>query len=568
MGTLNAAPFTAPSIVHTATTIRGIACSDMLAPSAVSSATYTLQLDPPALWNSAAGGPGCESAMADACIQPKSTLAPPTTFFPISSAEQPFFTAGVQQDVGVNPTGTAPQIYDYACASGAGLASCGGPAGCVVGGSPACTCSAGSLVLPQAGFTSATGASLGPPGTIQVGQAWAIQGCSASGSFASSPVTTVDFSGGMSFPAQPIIAPSTTGPFTQILGGAGGGLGGVTITNISTDSTPATTELCFTTDLSNPNCTAGVCGGPTTTGVAVGSAGFAAVTGGAGVGVGFQQQCVPTQLGGHAFTCGPPPAGSGVVLTNGGSGYMTPPTVTFSSPGADAGATAATALATLGSVLPSPVVGIQVTNPGSGYLAPPTVTLSGGGGSGAMATVYLSNSVLLLGQQTEPEVLNAVMCSTGQTQSSEATQKFDFKLATPDVTSLTPPAGPTGNLDTSGTIASGQQLLLSTTSNFVGQRIVANTGSSPTDCSGSNGGVSLALNALGGTVGGCNPADDSQPSLPACNGVILTAGSSAALATLPAAGSTVVLNTIACSETSGPTQIPSAPRSSSLLVAQ
>ena len=565
-GTPNAAPFTAPSVDQTGTTIKAIACSDMLAASTVSSAAYTLQLDRPALWNSAAGGPGCQGASADVCIQPKSTPAPPTTFFFIPNADQSTFTAGVQQDIGVNPSGTTPQIYDYACASGTGAASCGGPAGCVVVGAPACTCSAGSLVVPQVGFTSASGASLGPPGTIQVGQAWAIQGCSASGSFASSPITTVSFPSGRGFPGQPIITPSTNGPFVQVLGGPGGGLGGVTITNPSTSSPPATMELCFATDQTLPVCTAGVCVGATTTGVSVSSADFATVTNGAGVGIGFQEQCAPTQLGGHAFACGPPPAGNGVVLTRGGSGYTTPPTVTISSPDNDAGGSAATATSILGSVVPSPVVGIQVTGAGSGYLSAPTVTISGGGGSGAAATAFLANSILLLGQETDPETVTAVMCSAAQSQSTTASQKLDFKLATPDVTSVTSPASPTGNLDMSGTIANGQQIVLSTTSNFVGQSIVANTGSSPTDCSGSNGGVPLALNALGGTVGGCNPADDSQPTLPACNGVILTAGSSAPLASLPAAGSTVVLNAIACSEVSGPTQLASAPRSTSLMV--
>lgn len=67
-------------------------------------------------------------------------------------------------------------------------------------------------------------------------------------------------------------------------------------------------------------------------------------------------------------------------VTNGGSGYTSPPTVSFSGTG---GATA-TAVVTGGAV-----TGVTVTNAGTGYQSAPTVSFSGGGGTGAAATAFL-----------------------------------------------------------------------------------------------------------------------------------------------------------------------------------
>jgi fibronectin-binding autotransporter adhesin len=74
---------------------------------------------------------------------------------------------------------------------------------------------------------------------------------------------------------------------------------------------------------------------------------------------------------------------SSVPVTAAGSGYITPPEVTFSggtiTGGSGSGATAyATIDATTGAL-----TGIVVTNPGTYSVAPTTVTLTGGGGSGA-----------------------------------------------------------------------------------------------------------------------------------------------------------------------------------------
>jgi hypothetical protein len=78
-------------------------------------------------------------------------------------------------------------------------------------------------------------------------------------------------------------------------------------------------------------------------------------------------------------------------ITNPGSGYDTPPTVTFTG-GSGHGASAT---ATIGS--DGTVTGVNVTNPGSGYLVsdtPPTVVFTGGNhaGSGATLTAHLSSN--------------------------------------------------------------------------------------------------------------------------------------------------------------------------------
>jgi hypothetical protein len=74
------------------------------------------------------------------------------------------------------------------------------------------------------------------------------------------------------------------------------------------------------------------------------------------------------------------PAGAltSVLVTAGGSGYTSAPTVTFS------GGTGAAGTAIVNPANGT-VTGIAITNYGSGYTSGPTVTLTGGGGSGAAA---------------------------------------------------------------------------------------------------------------------------------------------------------------------------------------
>jgi hypothetical protein len=74
-----------------------------------------------------------------------------------------------------------------------------------------------------------------------------------------------------------------------------------------------------------------------------------------------------------------------VNVINGGSGYVSVPTVTIAPP--NDGGTQATAVATIN--LNGSITGISMTNRGSGYFNSPTITISGGGGSGAIATSNL-----------------------------------------------------------------------------------------------------------------------------------------------------------------------------------
>ena len=80
-----------------------------------------------------------------------------------------------------------------------------------------------------------------------------------------------------------------------------------------------------------------------------------------------------------------------VVITAGGTGYTSVPTVTFSAPTSGTTATG-TAVIQNGAV-----VAVTITNPGSGYTSAPTVTFGGGGGTGAAGTAALVSALAYLG---------------------------------------------------------------------------------------------------------------------------------------------------------------------------
>ncbi|WP_070105607.1 hypothetical protein [Burkholderia plantarii] len=82
-----------------------------------------------------------------------------------------------------------------------------------------------------------------------------------------------------------------------------------------------------------------------------------------------------------------------VIISNGGSGYTSAPTVAFSAPSTGVTATG-TAIVQNGQV-----VSVTITNPGSGYTAAPTVTFSGGAGTGATGTANLASAMNLLASQ-------------------------------------------------------------------------------------------------------------------------------------------------------------------------
>lgn len=75
---------------------------------------------------------------------------------------------------------------------------------------------------------------------------------------------------------------------------------------------------------------------------------------------------------------------TGFLVTSGGSGYATVPTVVFTG----GGGTGATAVATLTSGV---VTSIAITSGGSGYTSAPTISFTGGGGTGAAATASILN---------------------------------------------------------------------------------------------------------------------------------------------------------------------------------
>ena len=83
---------------------------------------------------------------------------------------------------------------------------------------------------------------------------------------------------------------------------------------------------------------------------------------------------------------------TGFQITNGGTGYLTAPTVNITAPGFTGGVTA-TATAT---VTNGVVTDVLVTNPGTWYLATPTVTFTPtSGGINAAATAYFINALTI-----------------------------------------------------------------------------------------------------------------------------------------------------------------------------
>ena len=77
-----------------------------------------------------------------------------------------------------------------------------------------------------------------------------------------------------------------------------------------------------------------------------------------------------------------------ILITDGGSGYITAPTIAITG-GSGSGATATAHLSELG------IVSIKVVNRGAGYTSAPTIKIEGGGGTGATATATLNTDKTL-----------------------------------------------------------------------------------------------------------------------------------------------------------------------------
>jgi hypothetical protein len=80
---------------------------------------------------------------------------------------------------------------------------------------------------------------------------------------------------------------------------------------------------------------------------------------------------------------------SDIVITSGGTGYTSAPTVVITPVGGNTPTTAATATATVSG---GAVTSISVTGNGSGYTSAPLISFTGGAGSGAQAIAYIGGN--------------------------------------------------------------------------------------------------------------------------------------------------------------------------------
>jgi len=119
----------------------------------------------------------------------------------------------------------------------------------------------------------------------------------------------------------------------------------------------------------------------------------------AGTGKDADTEYIATQL---ALTLGQGFVVTGTTITNGGSGYTSPPDVQFNT-GSSSDATGYAIVS--GGV----VTEIIIDSPGYGYAVAPTITFSGGGGSGAAATAQIATS----GISQSIEVQDAAILITG-----------------------------------------------------------------------------------------------------------------------------------------------------------
>lgn len=114
-----------------------------------------------------------------------------------------------------------------------------------------------------------------------------------------------------------------------------------------------------------------------------------------------------------------------VIITSGGSGYATAPTVTFAAPAGGGTTALGTAVVQNGAV-----VQVIITNPGSGYTAAPTVTFAGGSGTGAAGTANLISALnFLASQYANPSAKTYFFVTTSVANlPNYATQKSVFAL--------------------------------------------------------------------------------------------------------------------------------------------
>jgi hypothetical protein len=82
-----------------------------------------------------------------------------------------------------------------------------------------------------------------------------------------------------------------------------------------------------------------------------------------------------------------------ILITDGGSGYSSQPTVTISAPPETEGSIQATA--GVATIVDGVITNIAIGNPGRGYTSAPSISISGGGGNGATAIVQIREANLI-----------------------------------------------------------------------------------------------------------------------------------------------------------------------------
>ena len=553
---------TIPSITKTGTVLSVVSCNLGFAGSTVQQGTYVLQLDQPDL-----DLPGIDQTGTTP------TNLPITTFkIPAANVTTPAtFTPNVEQDVLLGPGGGQP--YGFACA--------------ILNGTPVCgngACTTGLEVIggassPTGGVLADGNTLIGPlPAAVAPGDTWTVIGCPSTadfGNFLPSLPTTVAYSGPGAAPAPAITPP--TGLFFTTQNPV-----------ISNNDTNGVT-LCYTTDGTVPTCTpvlssspgGDTCNNTANSGTAItkpltgvgatdtkvaqilvtnGGSGYtsppavalsgggfttaataaaqmhvdriAVVSGGSGYTV---PVAVSISGGGGATATAAVTGGviTSVTITNAGSGYTGPVTVGFSG-GAGSGATATATFAV------DTITTTDAVPGGAGYTSAPTVAISGNGGTGATATASLSNVWVVTDIENTNTKVQATVCNASETAPAAVSQTYSFQMAEPDFTAIinvkpvpgtdfTDDApftgtivGAIGSLNTNQTLGAGSKVTLTTTSFFPSNTVVIyyTWDGTPATCGSANHNILFA------------PSDTAD--------VIWTVP-------VPATGTTVTLNAVACS---------------------
>ncbi len=123
----------------------------------------------------------------------------------------------------------------------------------------------------------------------------------------------------------------------------------------------------------------------------------------------------------------PTPTASGgtlnyITVDDGGSGYTSAPTVSFSG----GGGSGATATATVSNGV---VTAVTITDAGSGYTSAPTVAFTGGGGTGAEATATIYTDSIVLYYAKKPAAFVATTLTAEPEIPSDYHMIYEWRLA-------------------------------------------------------------------------------------------------------------------------------------------